>query len=65
MQSDFLKDIDKAKRQRLNELGWRQVGGIIHGTLMWRRPESEDHGHLTEAEAFAHLDRVEKAQVQA
>lgn len=32
---------DEGKRAALVAAGWRQVGGYLHGRMMWRPPGSE------------------------
>lgn len=59
-QGDFIKYIEQQKKDRLYDRGWRQSGGQRRGMMLWARPECDGGGHVTEDEAFAQLDRMER-----
>lgn len=51
--ADLFGNVDDARRQRLQQLGWRRE--LRSGAAYWRSPEGT--GTLLESEAFAWLDR--------
>ncbi len=47
-QEDFVKQLDYRKCERLYQRGWRQVGGMHRGGLLWHRSEEDGGGHVSE-----------------
>lgn len=57
---DLLDLMNKPLRDRLCELGWRQVGGQRDGRPYWLAPD--DGRMLIEEEAFRWLERHDKQE---
>lgn len=63
MTDDLFSSLEESRREALRRLGWRPVGGLLHGQQVWETPDGNES--LIESEAFARLERLEKEQEES